>query len=107
MHHLARSELAVEIRDFLLVRTSRNGFELLRDADRFLPVLFLLVDLEQEFERALGMRRTFELEEQLFGAVQEPGLQIILRKLVKRDALFFLAEIGPLDEVLMHANRAL
>ena len=58
-----------------------TDFEFLRRVDRLLPVLFLLIDLEQELERRLRVRSAFELAKKLFGAIEQARLQIILREL--------------------------
>src|SRR5580765_5801883 len=50
IHDFLARLFAVKIGDFLLVRLSRHDFEPLRRIDCFLPVFFLLVDLEQVLE---------------------------------------------------------
>ena len=107
VHHLTARELAVEVRDLLLVRAPGDRLELLGNADRFLPVFFLLIDLEEELERLLRMSGPVQLQEQLFRAIEQPGFEIVLRELEKRRALLVFLQIGPLDEVLMHADRPL
>ena len=93
MHHLDARELAIEVGDFFLMRTTCDRFELLCDADCLLPVLFLLIDLEKEFERGFLMRASFELRKELLCTIEEPSLQIILRELEQRGALLLFAEI--------------
>lgn len=81
MHDLVAREFAIEVRDLLLMRPPGNGFELSRNTDRLLPVLFLLVDLQQIFERSFRVYRIFEFGEQLFGTVEKPCLEIVLSQL--------------------------
>src|SRR5688500_17082090 len=107
MRELGAGELAIEVRDLLLVRLAGDRLELVRDANRLLPVLFLLIDLEEEIERGLRVRRAFEPQEKLLGAIQQAGLEIVLRELEERDELLVFLEIGALDEVLVHAYRTL
>ena len=80
---------------------------LLRGLDRLVPVLFLLVDLEQELERCCSCWRALELAEKLLGAVEQARLEIVLRELEQRDQLLLRREVGALDQVLVHADRAL
>ena len=49
-----------------------------------------------------------ELEEQLLGAVQQPRLEVILRQLEQRGSTLLLGgQVGAVDQVLVHADRAL
>ena len=102
-----RRQLAVEIGDLLLVRLAGDDFELLGNADRFPPVLLLFVDLQQELERRLGMRRAFQLQEQFLGTVEQTRLEVVLRQFEQCRELFVLGQVGALGQVLVHADRAL
>src|ERR1700704_509545 len=73
MRRFHERELAVVVRDFLLRGLPGVFFQLERDSDRLHPVLFLLVDLKQEFQRFGAVRRALELDEHLFRAVEKPG----------------------------------
>ena len=107
MHHLAACQLAIEIRDLLLVRAPGHRFELFRDADRLLPVFFLLVDFQQELQRVLRVRGAFEPEEELLRAIEQPCLEVVLRELEERCAFLVFLQVRALDQVLVHADRAL
>ena len=107
IHDFPGCHLAIEVGDFLLVRLPGDDFQLLRAVDRFLPVLLLLVDVAQVLQRVLGMRAARQLREELLRAVKEPRLEIVLGKLEQRVELLFLRQVGALDQVLVHADRAL
>src|SRR6266581_1282067 len=100
-------ELAIVIRDFLLRGLPGVLFQLERDADGLHPVLFLLIDLEHEFQRLGAMRRALELEKHLFRAIEEPGLEVVLPQLDHRVQPLLPAQIRTFEQVPMHANRAL
>src|SRR5947207_1431948 len=84
MRHFRQRQLAVVIRDFFLRGLPGVLLQLEGDPDRLHPVLFLLVDLEQEFQRLGAMRRALELEEHLFRAIEKPGLEVVLTELDHR-----------------------
>src|SRR6267154_475536 len=107
MRRFHERELAVVIRDFLLRGLPGVLFQLERDSDRLHPVLFLLVDLEQEFQRFGAVRRALELDEHLFRAVEKPGLEIVLPQLDHRVQPLLPAQVGALEQVPVHADRAL
>ena len=48
-----------------------------------------------------------QLQEHLLGAIQQAGLEIVLRQLVQRGHALVGAEVGAIDQVLVHADRAL
>src|SRR6266705_1531133 len=107
MRRFRERELAIVIRDFLLRGLPGVLFQLERDADGLHPVLFLLIDLEHEFQRLGAMRRALELEKHLFRAIEEPGLEVVLPQLDHRVQPLLPAQIRTFEQVPMHANRAL
>src|SRR5687768_4165347 len=107
MNDFVARELAVKIRDLLLMRVPGMRLELSSGVYRLLPVLFLLVYLEQALERRLGMHRIFKLREQLLRAIEQTRLEIVLRQLKERVQPLFLFEIRTLEEILVHPDRAL
>src|SRR5437879_3853165 len=107
MRHFRQRQLAVVIRDFLLRGLPGVLLQLEGDPDRLHPVLFLLVDLEQEFQRLGTMRRAPELEEHLFRAIEKPGLEVVLPQLDHRVQPLLGAQIRALEQVPVHADRAL
>src|SRR5467141_1405089 len=107
MRHFGQRELAVVIRDFLLRGLPGFLFQLERDPDGLHPVLFLLIDLEQELQRLGTVRRTVELEKHLFRAVEKPGLEIVLPQFDHRVQPLLPAQIRTFEQVSMHANRPL
>ena len=52
-------------------------------------------------------RRSLEPHEELFGAIKQAGAMKILRQLVGDRGPTLGGEIGPVEEVLVHANRPL
>src|SRR5690606_35134025 len=75
--------------------------------DRLLPLPLALIDLDQPLERLLRERLArLQLGEQRLGAIEETRPEIVLGQREQRLMTLRLAETGPCDEVLMHANRA-
>src|SRR5436190_4176276 len=107
MRHFRQRQLAVVIRDFFLRGLPGVLLQLEGDPDRLHPVLFLLVDLEQEFQRLGAMRRALELEEHLFRAIEKPGLEVVLTELDHRVQPLLGAQIRAFEQVPVHADRAL
>ena len=107
MHHFRLRHLAVEVCDLSGAGVTRDAVELARGLDGLLPVLLLLVDLEQELERLLLVRRALELQEQGLGTIQQPGLEIVLGELVQRDDTLIVAQVSAIHEVLMHPDGPL
>src|SRR6266704_1413846 len=107
MGRFRQRELAVVIRDFFLRGLPGVLFQLERDPDGLHPVLFLLIDLEQESQRLGTMRRAVELEKHLFRAVEKAGLEIVLPQFDHRVQPLLPAQIRTFEQVPMHANRPL
>jgi hypothetical protein len=107
VHDFAAGKLAVEVGDFLLVRAPGHGFELLRDGDRPQPVFFLLVDFQEQPQRAFRVRRAFELQQELFRPIEEAGLEVVLRQLEERVGPLLRRQVRALEQILVHANGAL
>ena len=84
-----------------------GALQLFRDDNGLLPILFLLINFKQEVKRRFGVMGVFELEEQLFSAVQQPRFQKILCKFKKRHGLLFGAQVCAPGQILMHAYGAL
>src|SRR2546428_436341 len=107
MRRVRHRKLAVVVRNFLLRGLTGLLFQLARDPDRLHPVLLLLIDLAQEPERLGAMRRVLELEEHLLGAVEQPGLEVVLPELDHRVQPLFPAQVRALEKVAVHADRPL
>src|SRR6266536_235832 len=107
MRRVRHRELAVVVRNLLLRRLTGLLFQLARDPDGLHPVLFLLIDLAQEPERLGAMRRVLELEEHLLGAVEQPGLEVVLPELDHRVQPLLPAQVRALEKVAVHADRPL
>src|SRR5712691_5493335 len=93
MRRVRHRKLAVVVRNFLL-----RGLT---------GLLFQLIDLAQEPERLGAMRRVLELEEHLLGAVEQPGLEVVLPELDHRVQPLFPAQVRALEKVAVHADRPL
>src|SRR5712691_12149944 len=107
MRRVRHRKLAVVVRNFLLRGLTGLLFQLARDPDGLHPVLFLLIDLAQEPERLGAMRRVLELEEHLLGAVEQPGLEVVLPELDHRVQPLFPTQVRALEKVAVHADRPL
>ena len=99
-------ELAVVVRDLLEVRPLGDRLHPPRHRDRLRPVLFLLVDRDQEAERRVLERRAVELGEQLLGAVEQSGAMEVLRELEHRRLALVRREVRAVEQVLVHPRRA-
>ena len=84
--------------DSLQIAGNHNGF---------LPVFFLFVDFQQKLECGFGVLRVFEFEKQFFGAIEQTGLEVILRELIHGHGLLIFAQIGARHQILVHADGAL
>ena len=73
--HLDRGELAMVVGDFLVPGLALVGAEFGGDANGLFPVLFLLIDVEQRFQRGGTMRGIAQLDEYFLGAVEQPALR--------------------------------
>ena len=69
--------------------------------------MFLLKQLQQEFQGLFGIQGVFQFAEQAFGTIQNPGFQIILRQFEDRLLAFVVIQIGPVHQVVVHAQRAI
>src|SRR6266850_1887239 len=107
MGHLSNRQLAVEIGDIHGARLTGHRIHPARSVDRFFPVLLLFEDFQQELQPLLLVLRALELSEHLLGAVEQAGLQIVLRQLVQRSELLVRRQIGPIEQVLVHSDRPL
>src|SRR5512145_133326 len=94
-------ELAQELR-----QRARVGLDLLGHLDGARPVLLLLIDLEQEAARGHCLASALEPRKELLGAIENARLEVILAKLHLRLQLLLRPEVGAVEEVLMHADRA-
>src|SRR3954466_1310091 len=93
-------QLAVVLGEVARVRLHQLGH-----LDGAVPILLLLVDLEEVAPRRGGLRAVLELPERLFGAVEDSGLEVVLAELGERDQLLLRAEARSVEEVLVHADR--
>jgi hypothetical protein len=98
---LGGGELAVILRQGARIRIDQA-----RHIDGAAPVLLLLVDLEQVAPRRPGLRARLELLEHLLGTVEDAGLEVILAELGERHDLLLGAQIRALQQILVHADRA-
>ena len=100
-------ELAVVVRDRALLRCAPGLLEFAEYADRAGPLLLLLVDAHELAHRRhpVGARRRERLED-LLGAVQHAGLQVVLRE--RESRLLALARLERLArrDVLVDLDRA-
>ena len=100
-------QLAEVMRDRALLRRAPGLLEFAEHLDRARPVLFLLVDAHQLAHRrhAVCARRRQRLED-LLGAVEHAGLQVVLRK--RETRLFALRRLERLArrDVLVDLDRA-
>ncbi len=67
----------------------------------------MLIDLQQPVERLMLVRRALELEIGFLGAIEQPGLLVILANLVERGGARFSRQVRPLEQILVQPNRAL
>ena len=80
---------------------------MLRGLDSLVPVFLLLVDLEQELEPLLLVSRARQLGEHLLRAVEQAGLEIVLRQFVQRRRLLLGCQVIAIQQVLVHPDGAL
>ena len=99
-------QLTIEIGDILRTRLAGDRVHLAGCFDGFRPVLFLLVDFKEELESLLFVLGSLELGEELLRAVQQSGFEIVLRKLVQRGRLLLGYQIGPIQQIFVHPDRA-
>src|SRR5690606_4138982 len=86
-------------------RAAAQLLELLAGLDRLLPFPLLLVDAAQALQRLdLVARALREAHEKLLGAVQEPGMEIVLRQREQRLVPLLCREVRASDDVLVNAN---
>ena len=95
------------MRDFFEVWPLGQRLHALGHLDRLLPVLFLLEDLQQEAQRLQLEGTAVEASEQFLRAVEQPGAVEILRQLEHRDLTLLGGQIRPIEQVLVHADRAI
>ena len=100
-------KLAVVVRDRALLRRPARLLELAEDADRPHPLLLLLVDAHQLAHRghAVGARGRERLED-LLGAVEHAGLQVVLRQREARLLALVRLERLARGDVLVDLDRA-
>jgi hypothetical protein len=103
---LGDGKLAIVVRDLLLRSLPRPLFQLPGNPDRLQPVFLLLVDLEQELQRLGVMRGSLQLDEYFFRPVQQARLQVVLAELDHRLQALLLGQVGPLQQIAVHANGA-
>src|SRR5579862_8940772 len=101
-----RRELAMVLRDLLVVRLLRKDLHPFHRDDGLRPVLLGLVDLDQVRERGMLERRVVELAKKILGAVEKPRAMEVLRKLVGGHRSLVRRQRGSIEQVLMHAYRA-
>ena len=69
--------------------------------------MFLLEQLQHEFQRRFGILGFFQFAEQALGAVENARLQIILRKFENRLLAFVIIQVGTVHQVVVHAQGAI
>src|SRR5262245_21529780 len=98
--------LATELGDLLLPRLAGFLLERPRDVDCSVPLLLLLVNHEQMARRLEPLRPGAQSFEHLLSAVEQARLQIVLTELEHRLPALLLREIRTLQQILVHADRA-
>jgi hypothetical protein len=106
LRRLRGGELAQVLRDVARARLRGAGGQAARHLDRALPVLLLLVDLEQARLRLRGRGGLLQAAEHLLRAVEDARLQVVLAERGERGELLLGREVGALEQVLVHADRA-
>ena len=99
-------ELAAVVRNFLEVRLLRERLHAPCHRDRLRPVLFLLVDRQEEAQRRVLERRAVEAREEILGAVEQPRAMEILRELELGRAALLRGQVRAVEQVLVHPDRA-
>ena len=95
------------MRDFLEVRPLGQRLHALGGRNRFLPVLLLLVDLQQESQRLNLERAAVEPGKKLLRAVEQACAVEILSQLEHRRLALVRGQIRPVEKILMHAYGAI
>ena len=90
----------------VLRERARVGLHLLGHLDGARPVLLLLVDFQQGAARGHGLIGFFQARKDFLGAVQNAGLEVVLTELHLRLQLLLAGEIRAVEQVLVHADRA-
>src|SRR5262249_30896407 len=106
VRRVADRALAEEMRELLGARLARFLFQAPRHLARLVPVLLLLEDLEQEAPCVRCVRSLGEALEDLLGAIEDARLEVVLAERVERRRALLGAEVGALQQVLVHADRA-
>jgi hypothetical protein len=70
------------------------------------PLLFLLVDFQQVFQRFLVAVRAAQLEEDFLGAIEQAGLEVVLAEFGQRVQALVRRQAIAFDQVLMDADGA-
>src|SRR3972149_7223096 len=107
MRGLVGCQLAVVIGNLFLPRLPGITLQSPGDVYRLGPVLLLLVDFQQELERLAPARTVQKAQEDLLGAVQQSRTQVVLAEFEQRLEALFLAKVGSIEQVIVHANWAL
>src|SRR3981081_4285924 len=95
------------MRDFLEVGPLGQRLHALGGRNRFLPVLLLLVDLQQESQRLNLERAAVEPGKKLFRAVEQACAVEILSQLEHRRLTLVRRKIRAVEKILMHAYGAI
>src|SRR5581483_597594 len=99
---------AMELRDDRPLGFARDALEAPGMIDGLVPVLLVLLDADQVAPRGRHVRvHRDEVAEQRLGTNEQAGAHVVLAELEQGDRLFFVAQIGPRDEVLVHADRSI
>src|SRR3990167_7830423 len=106
MRDLTGRQLAVVIGDLLLPRLPAIALHAPGYIDCPFPVLLLLVDLEQELERLAAARTVQKAQKSFLGAIEQPRAQVILTELEQCLQALFVTQVGPIEQVLVHADGA-
>src|SRR3989304_3407890 len=106
MRSLVRRQFAVVIGYLFLPRLPAIALQASGDVDRLGPVFLLLENLEQELECLVPTGSVKKAQERFFGAVEQSRTQVVLAEFEQRLQALFLAQVGPIEPVLVHANGA-
>src|ERR1700681_3899706 len=93
--------------DFLEVRPLGQRLHALGGRNRFLPILLLLVDLEQESQRLNLEGTAVEPGKKLLRSVEQACSVKILGELEHRRLPLICGQIRPVEKILMHAYGAI
>src|SRR3990170_6267108 len=106
MRGLVGCQFTVVIGNLFLPRLPGITLQAPGDVYRLGPVLLLLVNFEQELERLAPARTVQKAQENFLGAIEQSRTQVVLTELEQCVQALFVAQVGPIEQVLVHADGA-